>query len=465
MTIRLKIILTNIVVFGIILIAVAAVIYERTREAETARIDSRLDAYAVGFITEFEDEWENGEFPDSNEIYSPDNGREENIRVQLIDASGKTLFSRGEMPPLIDTLLRQALDGRSVRQSINIHGHGFRRFVRPVGIDDRTGFVLVLATSTHEMSERLESLTVILIVTLSAALLLAALAVFYITGRAFRPIDRMVRTAEEISASTLHQRLDVSRSHDEVQRLAVALNDMMQRIEDAFNSQRQFVADASHELRTPLTVVYSELEFLRRKIQSQEVDQSVDTALHEINRLAQLVQQLLLLARIDARKLSIEHKPVRLDELLADSVRYQQAGGGSRGVQLLLQIDDVIETTGDPEYLKRAFINVIDNAVKYSPDSGEVAVVLSREGNSAIVTVTDHGPGIEPTEAEMVFKRFYRSPRARHQQDGSGLGLAITRELIEAHGGHIQLDANPSGGTVATIKLPVQPTTLPDRQN
>lgn len=464
MTIRLKIILTNIAVFGIILISVAVAIYGRTRDAETARIDSRLDAYAAGFITEFEDEWENGEFPDSDEIYTPGDGRETSILVQLMDASGKVLYNRGEMPPLSDTLLRQALNDRSLRQDIVIHGHGFRRFVRPVEIDDRTGFVLVLATSTHEMSERLGSLTVILIVTMSGALLLSALAVFYITGRAFRPINRMVRTAEDISASTLHQRLDVSDSHDEVQRLAVALNDMMQRIEEAFKSQRQFVADASHELRTPLTVVYSELEFLRRKIQSREIDESVDTALQEIDRLAHLVQQLLLLARIDASKLSIEHKPVRLDEILADSVRYQRVGATSRGVQVLLQIDDVIETTGDPEYLKRAFINVIDNAVKYSPDNGEVAVALAREGDSAVITVTDYGPGIEPAESELVFKRFYRSPRARQHQDGSGLGLAITRELIEAHDGQIQLRANSAGGTIVTVKLPLQQTPPADRR-
>ena len=464
MTIRLKIILTNIVVFGIILIAVAVVIYERTREAETARIDARLDAYAAGFITEFEDEWENGEFPDSDEIHTPDGKTERDILIQLIDSSGQVLFNRGNLPPLPDTLLRQALHDRSSRQNITIREHGFRRFVRPVEIDDRTGFVLVLATSTHEMSERLESLTVILIVTLFGALLLSALAVFYITGRAFRPINRMVKTAEDISASTLHQRLDVSNSHDEVQRLAVVLNDMMQRIEDAFKSQRQFVADASHELRTPLTVVYSELEFLRRKIQSREIDESVDTALHEIDRLAHLVRQLLLLARIDASKLSIEHKPVRLDEILADSVRYQQAGESSRGVRVLLQIDDVIETTGDPEYLKRAFVNIIDNAVKYSPDNDEIAVVLAREDDTAVVTVADHGPGIEPAEIENVFKRFYRSPRARQQQDGSGLGLAIARELIEAHSGQIQLGANPSGGTVVTIRLPLRPTIPPDRQ-
>ncbi len=455
MTIRAKIILTNIVVFGIILIAVAMVVYDRTSEAETARIDSRLEAYASSFITEFEDEWENNEFPESDEIDNIVGGQSASIRVQLVDDSGRVLFSRGELPPLRRALLIDALHDITSRQNIVISEEKFRLFVRPVEIDEGDRFALVLAAPTAEIRERLEYLSIILLITLSGALLLSGLAVYFLTGRAFRSIAQMVETAEEISASTLHQRLHVSASRDEVQRLAIALNDMMQRIEDAFKSQRRFVADASHELRTPLTVVYSELEFLKRKIQDRDLDDSIGAALQEVDRLSHLVKQLLLLARIDARKVSIGHKSVRLDEILADSVRIQQPNATRHRVQILLQIDDVIEIEGDPEHLKRVFLNVIDNAVKYSPVGGEVTVVLSRDKATAVVTVSDQGPGIDPSETELVFTRFYRSPEARSAQDGSGLGLAIARELVEAHGGTISIGIPESGGTAVTIRLPL----------
>ncbi len=300
MTIRAKLIITNIVVFGIILFVVAVVVYNSTRESEIAKVDSRLETFAANFITEFEDQWENNEFPESNEIEALAAPPLSDIRVQLLDKSGKVVYRRGELPPLEKDMLSQALEDASSRQNIKINSESFRRLVRPVESDDRIGFILVLATSNEEVDERLANLIIVLSLTLSGALLISAIAVYLITGRAFRPITSMVEAAEQISAQTLHQRLKVPARRDEVSRLTDALNQMIERIEDAFKSQRQFVSDASHELRTPLTVVYSELEFLKRQIKEDRLSKSVDTSLHEIDRLAALVQQLHL----------HEHRPI-----------------------------------------------------------------------------------------------------------------------------------------------------------
>ncbi len=454
MTIRTKIILANIIVFGIILFAVAVVVYNRTLESETARIDSRLDTFAVGFITEFEDEWENNEFPDSDEMDLIGTDHQSDIRIQLLDNTGKVLFQRGELPSLPASIVRFVSNNSNLWQNIIIGHEPFRRFARPVEIEDHDNFVLVLAASTEEMEDRLESLTLVLIFSLAGALLLSVLAVYFITGRAFRPLIRMVETAETISASTLHRRLDEPSTRDEVGRLTSAFNDMMRRIEAAFKSQRQFVADASHELRTPLTIVIGELEFLKRQIDDGQLNDSINTVLHEMDRLTHLIQELLLLARIDAQKLPIDKKTVRLDEILAECIRLQLPSAAARNVQIDLHIDDAIEIYGDTEYIRRAFINIIDNAVKYSPDGGKVAVALRSEEENGIVTIDDQGPGIDPSDIELVFKRFYRSPKARQMHDGSGLGLAIAKELIEAHGGKIELAGAESVGTRVIIRLP-----------
>lgn len=463
MTIRTKLIITNVVVFGIILFAVAAVIYDRTRETEFAKLDSQLEVYAAGFVTEFEDQWENNEFPENGELEALASPPLTEIRVQLVDSTGKVLFGRGELPPPPTDLLNLNFQNQSTHRNIKIGVQRFRWSIRPVESDDKINFALVLAAPIREIEERLANLTLILIATLSGALLLSAIAIYFITGRAFRPITRMVEAAEMISAATLHHRLKVPQTQDEVRRLAEALNEMMARIEAAFRSQRQFVADASHELRTPLTVVYSELEYLRREIEGDNLNDSFTTVLLEIDRLSHLVQQLLLLARVDAQKLTVDRQAVRLDETLAECIRTLQSAAAEHRVRIQLQVTDVVEIEGDAGHLQRALLNVIDNAVKYSPEEGEVKVEVRRDRDTAILTVEDQGPGISEANRELVFKRFYRSPAARQTHDGSGLGLAIAKELIEAHGGRIDLGTAKLGGALVRVELPLhQPKSQSD---
>ncbi len=456
MTIRAKLIITDVIVFGVILIAVAVAVYNRTREAEIARMDSRLDTYAAGFITEFEDQWENNEFPDVAEIEALTVPPLPGIRVLLTDRTGRAVYRRGDLPHPPDNLIRQSLSGAILRRSLSLDHEPYRESIHPVESDDSIRFVLALAAPTEDIENRLDALTVLLIVTLSFALALSALAILFFTGRAFRPITRMVEAAEQISAATLDHRIAVPAARDEVSRLAEALNAMMTRIEDAFRSQRRFVADASHELRTPLTVIYGELEYLRRQLDDGRSDQSITTVLHEIDRLAHLVDQLLVLARFDASKSVTDSVPVRLDEVLAEVVQLLQQAAAVKNLDVHVQIDDVIEIAGSPDHLKRAVLNVLDNAIKYSPEHGEVSVALQRDNDEAVIAIRDNGPGIDPGEVKQVFQRFFRSPRVRQTNEGSGLGLAITRELIEAHGGTVRIAAPDSAGTTVEIRLPLR---------
>lgn len=456
MTIRAKIILADVSVFGLVLLAVALIIHNRTRDSEIAKLDSRLQVFATGFITEFQDEWGSGEFPEESELQAVGAPDFPGIRIELIDKSGKDVFLRGSLPALSTEQLRWALADDQIFETIRVDDTVFRQLIHPIETDEATGFVLRLAAPMTELYSRLRDLTLILAVAVPAALFLSALLVYFITRLAFKPMAQMVEAAEQISASSLHRRIAVSPGSDEVRRLADALNEMMNRIEDAFSSQRQFVADASHELRTPLTVILSELEFLKKRIEDDKSREGIDAAISETDRLSRLVDQLLLLARIDARKLILDFESVRLDELLVEIIRLFKAPTEAAGIQLDLHVDEAIEITGDPGKLKQVLFNVTDNAVKYSPRDGRVLVSLARSDSMATVTIRDQGPGIAAGDLANVFRRFYRGTAARAAREGSGLGLAIAKELVEAHGGHIYIDSEADSGTTVSINLPLQ---------
>jgi signal transduction histidine kinase len=230
---------------------------------------------------------------------------------------------------------------------------------------------------------------------------------------------------------------------------------MMDRIEAAFKSQRQFVTDASHELRTPLTVIIGELEFVQQQLQDEKQLAGIDTALAELDRLTRLVDQLLTLARIDARKLELERGTVRLDELVTDCVRLLYHEAARRGIQIDLHVEQAVEVFADPVRLKSVIINLLENALRYSPRGGSVSVSLQTPANGYVqLQVSDTGPGIAPDDRPKVFDRFFRTSEARASTEGSGLGLAIARELVDLHGGRITLQES-TGGASFTVELPL----------
>jgi len=455
-SLRSKLILTDILVFGLILLAVAITIYNRTLESETVKLDAGLEAYAAAFVTEFEDQLETREFPQLNELEDISTPLSQKIRIVLVDSLDKVVFKRGGLEGPSQRAFARALRDSSTYENRKARHEGLRVYTLPVEIEGTVSYALTLAAPTHEVMERMEELTWILAVTLSFALLLSALAVYLLTGRALRPMTHMVEAAESISASTLHHRLEVPETHDEVERLATALNEMVKRLEGAFRSQRRFVSDASHELRTPLTIMYSELEFLRKQLNDKKLEDSVGSILSEIDNMAHLVEQLLQLARIDAQALPLERELFRLDELVTDVIGRYRSAAEMRKVTFQISVHDLLEIRGSADALGRALSNVIDNAVKYSPEAGDIEVDLRREEKTAVLRIHDYGPGIEKGELALVFDRFYRSPKARLSHTGSGLGLAIARELIEMHGGSITLESPQSGGLEVIVCLPLE---------
>jgi len=271
-------------------------------------------------------------------------------------------------------------------------------------------------------------------------------------------MSKMVETAKQISARNLDERLVLPRTRDEVRLLGEALNDMVVRIDEAFKSQRQFVAEASHEMRTPLTIIYSELEYARRYIKGPEAAQSIDVSLSEIDRLARMADRLLLLAKLDASQLVLHMQSIRLDELLVESIQLVSVLASKKDIDIVLHIEKAVELQADKERLKAVLLNLLDNAIKYSPPNSKVSVSLSagsRTPGVVRIVIKDSGPGISQAELPHIFKRFYRVSSARAESTTrSGLGLAIAKHLVELHGGSISVISKMGEGTSFIVDLP-----------
>ncbi len=234
----------------------------------------------------------------------------------------------------------------------------------------------------------------------------------------------------------------------------------MERLDTSFRQIRQFSADASHELQTPLTILKGEIEVALRQPRSPEEYQEVlRSALEEIDRVARLVESLLLLARADAGVLRMDLQPVDLAQLVEDVYAQAKSLADRRGITLLLGAVEPLSVPGDHERLRRVLLNLVDNGIKYTPAGGRVTVSLQREGDWVSLRVTDTGIGLSPEDREKIFERFYRSPTARSlDEGGAGLGLCIARSIVEAHGGKIRVESSP--GQRQHLHRPSSPSTL-----
>jgi heavy metal sensor kinase len=275
--------------------------------------------------------------------------------------------------------------------------------------------------------------------------------------KALKPVDRMTETARRISAEHLDRQVQGSGTGDELDRLARTLNEMLGRLNLAFQEIRQFSADASHELQTPLTVLKGEIEVgLRSPRKPEEYQAILRSALEETDRIARLVEGLLLLSRSDAGVLRMDRRSVDLKNLAEEVIGAVRPLAASRSVNLRVESLEPVQITGDPDHLRRLFLNLVDNGIKYTPAGGSVEVSLHKDDRWACLRIRDSGIGIAPEDQEKIFRRFYRAERARSQGgSGSGLGLAIAKSIAEAHGGRIQVESAAGQGSLFTVILPL----------
>jgi heavy metal sensor kinase len=267
----------------------------------------------------------------------------------------------------------------------------------------------------------------------------------------------MAAQARRITHSNLDTRLDAgAAAAEELAVLSSSFNELLSRLDQSFDHMRRFVADASHELRTPISIIRGEADVaLAHERGAAEYKQALALVLDESRRLSRLVDDLLNLARADAGRVKLRVEEFYLNDLLAECCRSAQTLAGPRGIALQCSPHDDLAFRGDEELVRRMVMNLIDNAIRYTPAGGNVTVSLDSRGGGIAIRVADTGTGIAPGIVPHVFERFYRGDKARSRQDGGfGLGLAIVKWVAESHNGKVDLSSTPGAGSTFTVTLP-----------
>lgn len=312
--------------------------------------------------------------------------------------------------------------------------------------------IVQVAQSREDMQETLQRLLVTLLVSAPVLLLISGASGYLLAARALAPIDRITSTARRISAEDLSARLNMPVNDDEVGRLIQTFDNMLARLDDSFQRERQFTNDASHELRTPLTAMQAILGVIREQRRTpEEYEQALDDLADETDRLRTLVETLLQLAR-DNKQTRLPREQIDLSTLLTDVSDTMRPLAEAKHLSLTCETPNSLFMLGDSDDLIRLFVNLLDNAIKYT-NSGAIAVHATKDDHEIIVTVADTGAGIPPEDLPHIFDRFFRVEKSRSAR-GAGLGLAIVKEIVQAHCGTIQADGGTGLGTTFTLHFP-----------
>ncbi len=321
-------------------------------------------------------------------------------------------------------------------------------------------FFIRVGQSLSPLQKARRQLLTLLAIAGPVALLLGSYGGLLLANQALNPVDRLTRAAEEIEAGDLSKRVQVPPKMDELGRLAATFNRMIARLQAAFERQRQFTADASHELRTPLAVMRGDIEIaLRRERTPQDYRSVLTSNLEEIIRLSRLVEDLLMLARADAGQAVLQCEPMDLEALCAQMVEYLAPLAEEKEQQLLYRPPETKPLTvkADAQRIKQMLLNLLDNALKYTPPRGTITLTLAAENDEAVLVVADTGRGIPEEDLPHIFDRFFRHSRSTSDKTapGVGLGLSIVRWIVHSHSGKISVESRPGKGTKFTVRLPL----------
>jgi heavy metal sensor kinase len=362
-------------------------------------------------------------------------------------------FVAAKVPPQASLWPSKAL----VRPTANETG---QLMISVTPIDTASGHYLIeLGTALGPIEAVQYRLLTLLGLMLPLLVVCAAGGGYLLVHWALRPVERMSQTAEQISVQDLDARLPVAPTGDALQRLSISLNHMLTRLRDSVHSSRRFLADASHELRTPLTVIKGELqELVANEVGRSDVRERIGSVLEEVARLEHLVSGLLVLSRLDAGDAQREWVDVDLGELTASTVEQMRLVAEDRGIQLRSSTLSAVTVRGDRGRLKQVIVNLLDNAIKFTPRGGVVNLRTLARDDYGILEVSDSGIGIPAAALPHVFDRFYRADAARSREDGgAGLGLSIVRSICTAHGAEIEVDSPAGSGSCFRLKFPLPP--------
>ena len=391
-------------------------------------------------------------------LYSPESNdrfiritRADGTMVYSSGAPRNESFAPGQVPALPPGI------AASGARKVSLGSGALLSAAVPATAADGTRYRVEVGTSAAPLEATLRRLLVTLAVGLPLAVAVAVAGGFMLVRRALDPVERIARKAEQITQHNPSERLPRVHSGDELERLSVSLNNMISRLQEAIDGSKQFVADASHELRTPLTVMRGELESLAQDRQlGRETRETLGSVLEEVERLAKIVESLFALSRLDAGEVSAEWRRFDLAELAATTAEQMSLLATDKNVRVACQSLPGVMVEGDPARLKQVIVNLLDNAIKYTPGGGRVRLSVRREQGFAILEVADDGIGIPAEALPHVFKRFFRVDTSRsREQGGAGLGLAIVKSICTAHGADVEVISSPGKGSCFRMRQPL----------
>lgn len=382
--------------------------------------------------------------------------RERGLTIRVLEPNGRIVeaIGRHRGMPIDQPSLRaaQQRNDRFATLKLPSSDTEIRWYTAPIITNQQLVGIVQVAQSREDVRESLARIVKAFLSSIPFLVAIAALGGYLLAWRALKPIDRITRTARRLSAEELHARLNLPASDDEVGRLAATFDQMLARLDAAFQRERRFTADASHELRTPLAAMQLILSVTRAEQRTpEEYEQALDDLADETNRLRVLTDDLLRLSRSDNRPTS-SRQCIDLAELVGDVAETLRPLAEARDLTLACALPHDLRVRGDRDSLIRLFVNLIDNAITYTPQ-GAIQISGQQRDSVVQIAIADTGIGIAPQHLPHIFERFYQIDPAR-SSDGAGLGLALAHDIVHAHHGTITVDSVPDVGTTFRITLP-----------
>lgn len=456
-------------VLALVLIAFCSSVYYLLNNKLHQRLDAEVRTTLEGVARLLEYELAEGETEQQavhsalSEHYFP------NQAAAIFDAQGHLLSEkvladshRAELPANLSQV-SETIQLSTLSRKFKTENDGIRVATQRVKIAGSGKIYLVVVSQPLGLlSDEMTILGEILLAAVPLALLLAALSGWFLARKSLSPVVVMSESARRISAENLEERLPVANPRDELGQLAATFNEMLERLRSSFLQQRHFMADASHELRTPLSVMKTAATVILEKPQREESEYREALAMidRQAIRLTRIVEDMFTLARADAGKREIKLRDFYLDELVAETSHAAAVLAEQKGVAVECSITQETPFRGDEDLLRQMILNLLDNAIKYTPSGGKIRLRLSQTSFGHVITVADSGQGI-PAEAQPhVFERFYRADQARTRSEqvngsGAGLGLSIARWIAEAHSGSLNLVHSDDTGSLFSVSLPI----------
>lgn len=383
--------------------------------------------------------------------------------IQVLDPLGKTVARSSNLEgmrlPITRDTYHAAVNGATTFEVIrNVGKYPVRVVTKPIFVPEKGLVAIVQVGSSLEgIDEIFHSLAYIFMLGAAASVVIASAVGWFLAKKALRPVAEITKLARKIEAENLNERITIEVPNDEIGRLASTMNEMIARLEKSFRQIKQFTGDASHELKTPLTILKGEMEIaLRSKDDVKAMREALKSSLEEIDRMNDIVRNLLDLAKMDVEKESQPKESVDLEKLLKERLEHFRRLALDSGIEMYILKSIPLIVRGDRVRISQLLSNLIDNAIKYTPRDGTVELSLAGEGGQAVFRVRDTGVGISKEDAPFVFDRFYRVDKARSRDvGGAGLGLSICKGIAEAHGGTLEVTSVPGKGSTFVAKLPL----------